>query len=302
MSDMLRRTLRADVQIETVMAGGLWRALVDGHQLENAILNLAVNARDAMPEGGTLTIETGNAYLDDAYAGTRDEVRAGQYVVVSVSDNGTGMPADIVGKVFEPFFTTKPPGKGTGLGLSQVYGFAKQSGGHVAIYSEPGQGTTVKIYLPRLKEGAAATAETFPDTTPGLTQPAVVVTGRGETILLVEDDPMVREFAAGAIEEAGYRVLIAEDGETALAVIDRHPEIVMLFTDVVLTGPMNGKAVADEAIARRPGLKTLFTTGYTRNAIIHQGRLDEGVAFLGKPYSAAGLARKLRQVLDEPGE
>jgi signal transduction histidine kinase/ActR/RegA family two-component response regulator len=296
MSDMLRRTLGEDVQIETVAAGGLWRALADPNQLENAILNLAVNARDAMPGGGKLTIETGNAWLDEAYAAARDEVRPGQYVMVCVSDTGTGMPPEVVARVFEPFFTTKPTGKGTGLGLSQVYGFVKQSGGHVAIYSEPGQGTTVKLYLPRLRDGAAAAA--VPEQG-GAAEPTAPP-GRGETILVVEDDAMVREFAAGALEEAGYRVLAAGDGPEALALLEAHAVVALLFTDVVLTGPMNGKAVAEAGAARRPDLRVLFTTGYTRNAIIHHGRLDDGVALLGKPYSAAGLVRAVRQALDAP--
>jgi signal transduction histidine kinase len=295
MADMLRRTLGEDVQIETVAAGGLWRALADPHELENAILNLAVNARDAMPGGGKLTIESGNVYLDEAYADTREEVRAGQYVMISVSDTGSGMPPDVVAKVFEPFFTTKPAGKGTGLGLSQVYGFAKQSGGHVAIYSEPDLGTTVKLYLPRLKDGALPAA--VPERALGTLEP-VGPMGCGETILVVEDDDMVREFATVSLEEAGYRVLAAADGPAALALLDAHPEIALLFTDVVLPGTMNGRALANEVAARRPELKAVFTTGYTRNAIIHHGRLDEGVAFVGKPYTASALALKLRQVLD----
>jgi signal transduction histidine kinase/ActR/RegA family two-component response regulator len=293
MSDMLHRTLGEDIHIEVVAAGGLWRAHADAHQLENAILNLAVNARDAMPEGGKLTIETGNAWLDDTYAATREEVRPGQYVVLAVTDSGSGIAPDILAKVFEPFFTTKPTGKGTGLGLSQVYGFAKQSGGHVAIYSEPGQGTTVKIYLPRLPDALAAAAPEQP-----APLEAAVPPGQGETILVVEDDQMVRAFACTALEEAGYRVLAAEDGPTALEIARRHPEIVLVFTDVVLAGPMNGKVTAEAITALLPDAQTLFTTGYTRNAIIHQGRLDDGVAFLGKPYTAASLARKLRQMLD----
>ena len=297
MSDMLRRTLGEDVQIEVVAAGGLWRALADPHQLENAILNLAVNARDAMPEGGKLTIETGNAWLDEAYAASREEVRAGQYVMISVSDTGSGMSPEVVAKVFEPFFTTKPAGKGTGLGLSQVWGFAKQSGGHAAIYSEPGQGTAVKLYLPRVRDGAAAEAGAVPAPAMAALEP-VPPTGRGETVLVVEDDRMVREFATVSLEEAGYRVLAAEDGPAALALLAAHPEVALVFTDVVLTGPMTGKALADAAAARRPGLPVLFTTGYTRNAIIHHGRLDEGVEFLGKPYTAPALARKLRELLD----
>jgi signal transduction histidine kinase len=294
MSDLLRRTLGEDIQIETVLAGGMWKALADPNQLEAALLNLAVNARDAMPGGGKLTIETANAYLDECYAASREDVRPGQYVMISVSDTGTGMPADVVARAFEPFFTTKPVGRGTGLGLSQVYGFAKQSGGHAAIYSEPGHGTTVKLYLPRLREPAAEPPalprrEPLPE--------EQMPRGRGEIVLVAEDEPMVRDFAVAALEEAGYRVLAAEDGPSTLALLEAEPEVALLFTDVVLTGPMNGRMLADAALARRPRLAVLFTTGYTRNAIIHHGRLDEGVNFLGKPYSAAALAAKVQEVL-----
>nr|WP_256476130.1 ATP-binding protein [Siccirubricoccus soli] len=294
MSELLQRTIGEEVQVETVLAGGLWRALVDPNQLESALLNLAVNARDAMPEGGKLTIETANAYLDESYARTREEVKAGQYVMVSVSDTGTGMTPEVMAKAFEPFFTTKPVGKGTGLGLSQVYGFAKQSGGHAAIYSEPGQGTVVKLYLPRLREAGPAP---IPPTA-GTAEPLPAAAGRGETVLVVEDEPMVRDVAAAALEEAGYRVLLAAEGPAALELLEAHPEIALLFTDVVLTGPMNGKALADAVAARRPELPVLFCTGYTRNAIIHHGRLDAGVELLNKPYTGAALAAKIRQMLD----
>ncbi|WP_207792109.1 ATP-binding protein [Siccirubricoccus phaeus] len=294
MSDLLQRTIGEEVQVETVLAGGLWRALVDPNQLESALLNLAVNARDAMPEGGKLTIETANAHLDEAYAAARAEVRPGQYVMVSVSDTGTGMTPEVLARAFEPFFTTKPVGKGTGLGLSQVYGFAKQTGGHAAIYSELGQGTVVKLYLPRMRESGPVPIAP----TPGIQDPLPLAPGRGETVLLVEDEPMVRDFAATALEDAGYRVLLADQGPAAIALLETHPEIALVFTDVVLTGPMNGRALADVVAARWPKLPVLFSTGYTRNAIIHHGRLDPGVELLNKPYTGNALAAKVRQMLD----
>ena len=297
MSDLLRRTLSENVAIETVLAGGLWRTHADPNQLENVILNLAVNARDAMPDGGKLTIETANTHLDEAYAASRTEVAPGQYVMMAVCDTGAGMTADVIAKAFEPFFTTKPIGKGTGLGLSQVYGFAKQSGGHAAIYSEPGHGTTVKVYLPRFRqadEGVEVRVVQAVRPSPA----SLTMARSGETILVVEDEPMVRAFSVSALEEAGYRVLAAEDGPSGLLLLDAHPEVSLLFTDVVLTGPMNGRKVADEALRRRPHLKVLFTTGYTKNAIIHHGRLDEGVELLGKPFTAADLAEKVRQIID----
>ncbi|HYF57148.1 MAG TPA: ATP-binding protein [Salinarimonas sp.] len=294
MSELLRRTLNEAIGIETVLAGGLWRAHADPNQLENAILNLAVNARDAMPDGGKLTIETANAALDETYAGSRTDVRAGQYVLVSVSDTGLGMPREVLERVFEPFFTTKPVGKGTGLGLAQVYGFMKQSGGHAAIYSEPGQGTTVKLYLPRYR-GAD---EVVDRAEPGMEQPPP---GSGETILVVEDDDMVRRFTVEALGEAGYRVLEAGDGPAGLRLLDADPRIALLFTDVVLAGQLNGRKLADEALRRRPDLRVVFTTGYTRNAIIHHGRLDEGVNFLGKPFTSSDLLHKVRTVLGKEG-
>jgi signal transduction histidine kinase/CheY-like chemotaxis protein len=291
MSELLRRTLGEQIEIETVLAGGLWRATADPNELENAILNLAVNARDAMPEGGKLTVETANTALDEAYAASRHEVKPGQYVLISVSDTGAGMPRELLGRVFEPFFTTKPVGKGTGLGLSQVYGFVRQSGGHVAIYSEPGEGTTVKLYLPRYTgPGDSSTAE------PARSAPALQ-SGNGEKILVVEDDPMVRRFTVEALTEAGYRVVEAADGPAGLAALESHADTRLLFTDVVLVGPMNGRRLADAALQRRPDLEVVFTTGYTRNAIIHHGRLDPGVELLGKPFTARELAEKIHAVL-----
>jgi len=299
MSELLRRTIGEIIAIETVLAGGLWRTEADPNQLESAILNLAVNARDAMPEGGKLTLETANAYLDEAYsASTAGEVKPGQYVMVSVSDTGTGMTPDVKAKVFEPFFTTKPVGKGTGLGLAQVYGFARQSGGHAAIYSEPGQGTTVKLYFPRV---IRATGEETPAGLEVALQRSVPA--EGLTVLVVEDEEMVRDFSVSVLEDAGYRVLVAEDGAEALKLLEAHrQEVDLLFTDVVLTGSMDGRKVADEALKIRSDLKVLFTTGYTRNAIIHHGRLDEGVQLITKPFSAASLVERVGRMLDDGRE
>lgn len=293
-SDLLRRTLDEAIAIETVLAGGLWLTRVDANQLENALLNLAVNARDAMPKGGNLTIETGNAYLDDAYAASHAEVTAGQYVMLAVSDTGTGMTLEVVSKAFEPFFTTKPLGQGTGLGLSMVYGFVKQSGGHVAIYSEPGQGSAVKVYLPRFirqetRQAAAARAATS-------AQPR----GKGETILVVEDDEEVRRSSVEALREMGYEVLEAGDAIEGVRLIVDRGGIDLLFTDVGLPGAVNGRALADAARSARPGLRVLFTTGYTRNAILHNGTLDRGVHFIAKPFDLAALAAKIRAVLEAP--
>ena len=296
MSELLRRTIGETVTVETVLAGGLWKVAVDANQLENAILNLAVNARDAMPDGGRLTIETSNSYLDEAYVTTHsDGFAAGQYVLLAVTDSGSGMSREVRERAFEPFFTTKPTGTGTGLGLSMVYGFIKQSNGHIKIYSEAGEGTTIKLYFPRLTEQRALadwTERSAARQAPG---------ARGsETILLVEDDPEVRKFAAEVLREQGYSVHVAPDAASGLAVLEADPKIALLFTDVVLPGGMNGRQLADEALRRRPGLKVLYATGYTRNAIIHQGRLDAEVELLTKPFTADALSRKVRQILDAP--
>jgi CheY-like chemotaxis protein len=282
--------------LEPVLASGLWRALADENQLENALLNLAVNARDAMPGGGKLTIEVANVALDEAYAlAEQDNVRPGQYVMIAVSDTGAGMPHDVLTKVFEPFFTTKDVGQGTGLGLSQVYGFVKQSGGHVKIYSEPGEGTTVKLYLPRmLVTDEPAEGHMEARRVPGGT--------RAETILVVEDERDVRQLAVEALEELGYRVLEAEDGHTALRLPEREQEVRLLFTDVGLPGGLNGWQLADRARQLRPLLKVLFTTGYARNAIVHHGRLDPGAELIGKPFQIASLAAKVRELLDGAGK
>jgi PAS domain S-box-containing protein len=290
MSDLLRRTLGEEIAVETVLAGGLWRAHADPNQLEVAILNLAVNARDAMPMGGKLTIETANMHLDERYATSQIEVLPGQYVMLAVTDNGTGMPPDVKAKAFDPFFTTKDVGQGTGLGLSQVYGFVKQSRGHVKIYSEVGEGTTIKIYLPRFHSDVPETEED-----------EVRVPARGrqsEVILVVEDDEDVRNYSSETLRELGYRVLEASHARAALKMLEANPDVVLLFTDVGLPGGMNGRQLAQEARNRRPNLKVLFTTAYARNAIVHEGRLDPGVALLPKPFTRAALGEKLRDILD----
>ncbi|MET0335670.1 MAG: PAS domain S-box protein, partial [Rhizobacter sp.] len=256
MSDLLRHSLGGAIQLESVLAGGLWRTHADPNQLESVILNLAVNGRDAMGENGRLTIETANCHLDERYVADHLGVSAGQYVLIAVTDTGSGMAPDIVAKAFDPFFTTKEVGRGTGLGLSQVYGFVKQTGGHVKIYSEVGEGTTVKVYLPRLMGAQAEdeAPETPPDTPRGDSQ---------ELVLVVEDEMSVRQFTVEALSELGYRVLEADGAAAALKLIDANPDIALLFTDVVMP-EVNGRKLADEALRRRPGLKVLFTTGYTR--------------------------------------
>ena len=290
MSDLLRRTLGEQIAVETVLAGGLWRAHADPNQLEVAIVNLAVNARDAMPTGGKLTLETANVHLDERYAAERAEVLPGQYVMLAVTDNGIGMPSEVKAKAFDPFFTTKDIGRGTGLGLSQVYGFVKQSRGHVQIYSEVGEGTTVKIYLPR-HHSVATDVEEEPVRT--------VARGRkSETILVVEDDDDVRTYSSESLRELGYAVLEAQNARTALQMLDRHPEVAVIFTDIGLPGGMNGRQLCEEARKLRPTLKVLFTSGYARNAIVHDGRLDPGVELLTKPFTQAALGEKLRDIID----
>jgi PAS domain S-box-containing protein len=294
MSELLHRTLGETYEVETVLAASLWHVDADPNQLENAIINLAVNARDAMPEGGKLTIETSNTYLDHGYAAQNTGVAPGQYVVICVSDTGSGMEAATLDRVFEPFFTTKDVGRGTGLGLSMVYGFVKQSGGHVKIYSEAGQGTTVKLYLPR-RSGEVAEEELKAET-------LVPEGSREETILVCEDDDDVRTYSVEVLRELGYRVLEAHDGPSALRLLERQGgEVDLLFTDVVLPSGMMGDQLAEQARALRPGLKVLFTTGYARNAIVHQGRLDPGVELITKPFSYADLAARIRDLLDQRG-
>ena len=290
MSELLRRTLGEAIAVETVQAGGLWPIFADANQLESALVNLAVNARDAMAGGGKLTIETANALLDETYVRLLEDVQAGQYVLVAVTDTGSGMTKEVLASAFEPFFTTKDIGHGTGLGLSQVYGFVKQSGGHIKIYSELGQGTTIKLYLPRLVSPDAVTDD---DPVEQVLPKAV----RSEVILVVEDEEAVRGFTVEMLRELGYGVLEAANGHAALRLIDANPTIQLLFTDVGLPGGINGRELADAALKRRPDLKVLFTSGYTRNAIVHGGRLDAGVALIGKPFTYAALAEKISQVL-----
>ena len=294
MSELLTRSLGETIAVESVRGAGLWKVEVDPNALESAILNLAVNARDAMPQGGRLTIETVNAYIDEAYAAAHAEVRPGQYVAISVSDTGTGMDRETISRAFEPFFTTKPVGKGTGLGLSQVYGFVKQSGGHVKIYSELKEGTTVKIYLPRV--------ERTDDALPLSGSTELLKGAPGETILVVEDDESVRGYTVAALRELGYLVVEAVDGPSAVQVLEmgatERTKIDMVFTDVVLPGGMTGAQVAARARELYPTVKVLFTTGYARNAIFHHGRLDKGVQLITKPFSFNDLAAKIRDVLD----
>ena len=290
MAELIRRALGGNVILETVLAAGAWRVHADPNQLENVILNLAVNARDAMPEGGRLTIETQNAHLDARYVAGNPGLAAGQYVLIAVTDSGMGMTEAVIAKAFDPFFTTKEVGKGTGLGLSQVYGFVKQSGGHVKIYSEPGQGTTVKIYLPRLIGSEAANVDE-------VSAEEIPLGESQEVVLVVEDEPAVRAFSVDALTELGYRVLEADGAAAALRLLDTHPEVILMFTDVVMP-EVNGAKLAQEARRRRPDLKILFTTGYTRNAVVHNGVLDPGVELIGKPFSIEELAAKVRSVID----
>jgi PAS domain S-box-containing protein len=291
MSDLVRRTIGENIAVETVLAGGLWRVEIDAHQLESALLNLAVNARDAMPDGGKLTIETANAHLDDGYADRYPELQPGQYIVLCVTDSGTGMPPEVIARAFEPFYTTKPIGQGTGLGLSQVYGFVKQSGGHVKLYSEAGHGTTVKIYLPRMSAQR--------DEEQDVNASAPLRGGLHEVVLVIEDDNDVRLFTTESLRELGFTVLEAYDGPSALKQLELHPEIQLLFTDVGLPG-INGAQLVAAVRKSRPDLKVLFTTGYARNAIVHQGRLDPGVELITKPFTRAQLASRIRDVLDVP--
>jgi signal transduction histidine kinase len=288
MSEMLRRTLGEKIVVETVLAGGLWRGFVDCPQLESAVLNLAVNARDAMPEGGKLTLETSNASLDRAYAAAHGDVEAGQYVMVAVTDTGNGMAAETIAKAFDPFFTTKGVGEGTGLGLSQVHGFLKQSKGHVKIYSEVGVGTTVKLYLPRDTSGRM-------DATP-VREFGVEPIDPSVTVLVVEDDPGVRHMAVGALRELGYAVLEADSAAMALERLDQHPNVTVLLTDVVMP-VMDGRRLVDAALVRRPDLRVLFMTGYTRNAIVHNGVLDPGIHLITKPFTMEELDREMRLIL-----
>jgi PAS domain S-box-containing protein len=286
---LLRPTLGERIQIDPLLAHDAWTALVDPSQLTTAILNLALNARDAMPSGGKLVFETSNVYLDEGYASMQSEVAAGNYVMIAVSDTGSGIAARDLEKVFDPFFTTKEVGKGTGLGLSMVFGFVKQSNGHIKIYSEEGHGTAVKLYLPRA---------TGLDQTASEMQASSRIEGGNEVVLVVEDDALVRRYVITQIASLGYTTLEASNAAEALDAIGRAAKIDLLFTDVIMPGSMNGRQLVDEALKRWPSLKTLYTSGYTENAIVHHGRLDSGVLLLAKPYRQADLARMIRMALD----
>ena len=292
LADLLERTLGEGVELQTVAGAGLWKTFVDAGELENALVNLAVNARDAMPEGGRLTIETSNAWLDEDYlAMVPEPVQPGQYVLIAVSDTGSGMDADTIARVFEPFFTTKAVGKGTGLGLSQIYGFVRQTGGHIRIYSEPGEGTTIKLYLPKAGEDAVEATEAA--------TPDAVVEGHGEVVLVVEDHEDLRRYASEVLSDLGYTIVAVGDAAEALKVLETGRQVDLLFTDVILPGGMDGRRLADAATLLRPGLKILFTTGYSRNAIVHNGKLDAGVHLLSKPFTSSALGRKVQAILDE---
>lgn len=287
-SDLLTRTLGENIELETISGAGLWKVEVDASEMESTLLNLALNARDAMPDGGKLTIETSNAYLDDEYCRQHEGIMPGQYILVAVTDSGAGMSRETIDRAFEPFFTTKEAGKGTGLGLSQVYGFMKQSEGHVKIYSESGEGTTIKLYLPR-REGAEAATSSDDHLNSER--------GGGETILVVEDDDGVRQYASEILRDLNYQVIEARDSASALRLLEANKKFDLMLTDVVLPGK-NGRELANEVEQRRPGTKIIFMTGYSRNAIVHHGRLDPGIELIPKPLTERVLARKIRQVLD----
>ena len=292
MEELLRRSIGEAIEIETVVSGGLWNAFADPTQIENAVLNLAINSRDAMDGAGKLTIEVRNADLDRSYAAANPEIQPGQYVMLAVSDTGAGMSAEVLQSAFEPFFTTKPEGKGSGLGLSMVYGFVKQSGGHAKIYSEPGHGTTVRFYLPRVMadEDNVVAAEPLD------------AGGGTETILVVEDDEGVRLTVTEMLRELGYKVLRAKDATSAMPILESGAHIDLLFTDVVMPGPVRSPELARKARERIPGIAVLFTSGYAESAIVHGGRLDPGVNLLTKPYSRNTLATRIRDALKREGD
>jgi PAS domain S-box-containing protein len=290
MNEFIQRTIGPEIALETVSAVGLWTTFCDTNQLENAILNLCINARDAMPDGGRLTIETNNAWIDTDTARQRD-MQPGQYVAVCVTDTGTGMPPDVIARAFDPFFTTKPTGQGTGLGLSMIYGFARQSDGHVRIYSEVGSGTTVRLYLPRYRgQVAEETADERPVETPR--------SQSGETILIVDDEPSVRMLVTETLEELGYAAIEASDGASGLKLLQSDMRIDLLITDVGLPGGMNGRQMADAARQSRAGLKVLFITGYAENAAIGSGQLDPGMHVLTKPFNLDRLAARIKTIID----
>jgi CheY-like chemotaxis protein len=289
---LFRPALGEHIEIETVLKRDVWPALVDPGQLSSALLNLAINARDAMPDGGKLILETSNVVLDESYAKANADIQPGEYVLIAMSDTGEGIPEAIRDRIFEPFFTTKEVGKGTGLGLSMIYGFVKQSNGHIKVYSEEGHGTTFKLYLPR----ASTAAEPIASASYGFP-----IEGGTETILVVEDDALVRTYVIAQLIGLGYKTLSAANAAEALAIADSGAPFDLLFTDVIMPGKMNGRQLADEMAKRRSPLKVLFTSGYTENAIIHHGRLDPGVLLLAKPYRKSELARMLRNALGTAG-
>jgi PAS domain S-box-containing protein len=292
--EFVQRSLGELIEIEAVGAAGIWQIEIDAAHLESALVNLAINSRDAMPRGGKLTIEAANVFIDEEYCRVNPELSPGQFVTICVSDTGTGMSKDVLDRAFEPFFTTKDMGQGTGLGLSQVYGFVKQSGGHIKLYSEPGQGTTVKMYFPRLVGRGAEEDD-------GLSEP-VEVGEQGETILVVEDDDDVREYLLDALRDLKYHVISASNADGALNILKRAAvRVDLLLTDVIMPGA-NGRELGRRAQQLRPSLKILYMTGYSRNAVVHQGRLDDGVEFIQKPVTQAELSARVRQILDgSPG-
>jgi PAS domain S-box-containing protein len=291
MEELIRRTIGPAVSLEVVSGGGLWCTLVDPNQLENALLNLAINARDAMPDGGHLTIETSNKWLD-YHGGQQRDLPAGQYVTLCVSDTGTGMTKEVIERAFDPFFTTKPIGSGTGLGLSMIYGFARQSGGQVRIYSEVGHGTMVCVYLPRFQ--GADTADS--DVPRAIEVPHAEA---GETVLIIDDEPTIRMLIAEVLEDFGYAAIEANDGAAALKVLRSDVRLDLLITDVGLPGGMNGRQVADAAITVRPGLKVLFITGYAENAVLKHGQLEAGMHVLTKPFSVEELGRRIKNLVED---
>ncbi|HWV13716.1 MAG TPA: ATP-binding protein, partial [Sphingobium sp.] len=290
-AELVRRTVGPAYEVQTVAAGGLWAALVDANQLENALLNLCINARDAMPGGGKITVETANRWLDERTARERG-LDPGQYVTVCVSDTGTGIEKDLIERVFDPFFTTKPLGQGTGLGLSMVYGFARQSNGHVRIYSELGEGTMVCIYLPRDRGEEEEEVVVFGDTAAGAEA--------GETVLVVDDEPSVRMLIVDALSDLGYACMEAADGSSAMRILESKARLDLLITDVGLPGGLNGRQVADAARALRPGLRTLFVTGYAENAVLNHGHIEHGMEVLTKPFAVDELHRRVATLVQQP--
>jgi CheY-like chemotaxis protein len=290
LEELVRRTVGPNVEVEVVGASGLWPTLVDPNQLENAVLNLCINARDAMPDGGKLTIETANKWIDER-AARRHDLPAGQYVSVCVTDTGVGMTPEVIEKAFDPFFTTKPIGEGTGLGLSMIYGFARQSGGQVRIYSEVGQGTTMCLYLPRHTDDADIDEDADLPTT-------ISALGEGEVVLVIDDEPTIRMLVAELLAESGYSVIEAPDGPTGLQVLESNARIDLLITDVGLPGGMNGRQVADAARVTRPNLKVLFITGYAENAVMRKGRLEKGMYVMTKPFQVDILADRIREIIE----